>query len=186
VIGEHTATHSLSVNFRMGGNRDHFPPVIEVKADKLLLDSDEKGEISVHFHLWVRDKTLVSKKIANENREEISTEKHPVELGLLGYGRQLEEGRIRNWKLAISTVDSIGRMGKQVKAFEGKDLPPRLIHWDGRDNFGQPLAQAIYAFQLSAEDLAGNRSVTVGQLLDLVGSEWPSDETREPALESGP
>jgi hypothetical protein len=179
VIGEHTATHSLSVNFRMGGNRDHFPPLVEVKADKLVLNSNEAGDVSVNFRLMVRDKTLVSRKIANENREEQGGEKHPVELGLLGYGRQLEEGRIRNWKLLISTVDTQGKIGKQAKVFVGKDLPPRLIHWDGRDDFGQTMTPGIYAFQLSAEDLASNRSVTVWQLLDLTGSKEPGSEVED-------
>jgi hypothetical protein len=84
-----------------------------------------------------------------------------------GYGQKFEEGRIRDWKLVVHKVEPGGRTGPMVRGFEGKELPPRIIRWDGRNDAGEALPPGMYAFRFSARDLSSNESVTAWQLLDL-------------------
>jgi hypothetical protein len=84
---------------------------------------------------------------------------------------------LQAWNLVICAAGMSGTERRTVKNFAGRDLPPRLIRWDGRDDGGASLAPGFYAFRLSAEDKAGNRAETAWQLLELGAVESGAGKT---------
>jgi hypothetical protein len=84
-----------------------------------------------------------------------------------GDGESGGRGELKVWTLSICEAGPSGMDRRPVRKFEGKDLPPRVIRWDGRNDRGKPLAPGFYAFRLSAEDKAGNKAATAWQLIEL-------------------
>lgn len=84
---------------------------------------------------------------------------------------QLSTGApIKDWTLAVHAVGTRGQTGERVKVFEGKDLPPRLIRWEGRDEAGVATPPGLYAFRFSARNVQGRESTTTWQLLERLGA----------------
>jgi hypothetical protein len=67
-------------------------------------------------------------------------------------------------------------VGAEVKAYQGKDLPPRVIRWQAEDEAGRSLPPGFYAFRLSARDPEGNSGATAWQLVEI----------RAPKSDAGP
>jgi hypothetical protein len=81
-------------------------------------------------------------------------------VGLLGLYFKLAvedpDGQPATWELQIIRTDSTGTLGPSVRRYQGKELPPRLIRWEGRDAEDQPLSAGLYAYRFSATDKAGH------------------------------
>jgi hypothetical protein len=176
--GEAAASHSISINFRLGSKLDPLPPVVDVRADRTLLQggeadpadmgTDAAGADRVHFRLSASDKTYVPGHLDGEGGRESG--RGGVWAGRkasLDESRAMAEGRIREWTLVIRAVGANGVAGAEVKTFHGKDLPPRVIRWQPVDAENGPLPPGFYAFRFDAVDLAGNKGVTSWQLLEI-------------------
>ncbi|MDQ3001636.1 MAG: hypothetical protein M3Y08_10290, partial [Fibrobacterota bacterium] len=147
--GEGVASHSISINFRLGSKLDPLPPEVEVRVDKVVITESNRAISDwVHFRLSASDKTYIPGHLDGE-------------------GSALAEGRIREWTLVIHAVGVNGVAGDEVKTFHGKDLPPRVIRWEPVDAKNGPLPAGFYAYRLDAVDLAGNKGITVWQLLEI-------------------
>ncbi len=164
--GETQASHSISMNFRLGGRLDPLPPTVEIVADKVLL-APEDSVAQVHFHLSARDMTYVPGRGEGDIEEGVHTGIWAGRKASLDAGRSLVEGRIRDWSLMIHSIGTGGLAGPEVKAYRGRDLPPRVIRWDAVDAGGKRLPPGFYAFRLEAVDLAGNSAATGWQLLQI-------------------
>jgi hypothetical protein len=170
--GETGASHSISINVRMGGKSDPFPPSLEVQADKALAEPAEPdAPAAVFFHLTASDKTYAGARVEGD------PEKKPAPHGPWSSlkpeheeSRPVSAGRIQSWTLSIRTVGGDGVAGPEVKTYQGKDLPPRVIRWDAVDAAGNRLPPGFYSFRLDATDAAGNRSSTAWQLLEIGAS----------------
>lgn len=134
--------HSLSLALHWGGRADRTPPEVSVRADRVLMNAaDTGGADRVHFRIAAGD-GVANKKPAGP-------------------------GRVQTWSLVICATQLDGRAGKTVRSFQGQDLPPRLIRWEGLDEAGQPLAPGYYAFRFSARDKAGNLGETAWQWVEI-------------------
>jgi hypothetical protein len=171
--GEAGASHSLSINFRLGSRLDPLPPSVEVRADRALAaPQGDSLPALVHFRLSASDKTYVPGRIDNDADKEDG--ESPVWAGRkpsLEEGRTLSEGRIKEWTLIIKAVGTDGVGGAEVKTFHGQDLPPRVIRWDAVDAAGKRLPPGFYSFRLDALDMAGNQGRTAWQLLEISPSQ---------------
>lgn len=167
--GELLASHSISVNFRLGGRMDPLPPTVEVTADQVRVAPNDSTPVpSVHFHLMARDMTYVPGRGFGEGTEEPGSSKMWAgRKTSLDENRSLAEGRIKSWALILRAVDGGGLAGAEVKAYRGRDLPPRVIRWDAIDAAGRPLPAGFYAFRLEAVDLADNAAATAWQVLEI-------------------
>ena len=56
-----------------------------------------------------------------------------------------------------------------MKVFEGKDMPPRLIRWEGKDEAGKETLPGLYAFRFSARNLQDREASTTWQLMERLG-----------------
>jgi hypothetical protein len=162
--GESEASHSLSLNFRMGGRLDPLPPTVEVTADRISLFLNDTA--GVHFHLLASDLTYVHGK-AEGPEPENHAPGSPASPAAQDAGRSLAPGRIRAWTLSICGVGETGLAGPALKVYRGKDLPPRVILWPAEDRAGRKLPAGFYAFRLEAEDAAGNSASTAWQVLRI-------------------
>jgi hypothetical protein len=168
--GEAVPSHSISLNFRLGSRLDPIPPSVDVRVDKVMLAEDSAGPSMVHFHLIASDKTFVRGQVeAGAHEAAGETEGWAGRKASLDEGRTMADGRIVEWSLVIHAVGPEGLAGTEVKAFRGKDLPPRVIRWDAIDAAGNRLAPGFYAFRMDAVDLEGNRAATAWQLLEIAG-----------------
>ena len=167
--GEADASHSLSLNFRLGGKLDPLPPTVEVHADKTLAaPEDPESPARIYFRLSASDKTYVPSRLGDDDAEEPKpSARWAGHKASLDAGRTLSEGRIKEWTLAIRAAGADGLAGPEVKTFRGRDLPPRMIQWEAVDEKGGRLPPGFYCFRLDASDAAGNRSVTAWQLLEI-------------------
>lgn len=166
VFGEFSPSHSLSINIRWGAERDRFPPQVEIQADKLIVSQDSSGDRPVFFRLMAKDKTMVSE--VGDGAATVGGGTPDSEGGLRNFGHKVMAGRISDWKLEVAAVETGGQIGAQVKLFQGRDLPPKMIRWDGVDGNGKLLSPGLYAFRLCAKDMVGNEGVTVWQMLELL------------------
>lgn len=158
LTGESGPAHSLSLGFRLGEARDRRPPWVEVEAVR------PPGRVEgreFYFRLRAGDAPGPKPGAAVPDPG---------------------DGRIRAWALTVNAVDGNGALGKTVRGFRGKDLPPRAIRWDGSDSRGRPLSSGFYAYRFRAEDASGNSAVTVWRMLrlDRTGAAAPggADSTR--------
>jgi hypothetical protein len=157
------ASHSVSLNFQVAGRRDRTPPQVSVRADRLLLmPSGPQGAGLIHFRLWAADGREMSPSLEGPGLGD------DPEAGL-----SQERGQLRDWELEIRATGPQGSVGEPVKTYQGRDLPPRLIRWEGRDESGRSLAQGLYAFRLAARDRVGNRGVTPWQLIEITSPYQP-------------
>jgi len=167
--GERETSHSLSLNFRMGGRLDPLPPSVEVTADKLsLVLGDSTGEL---FRLSAHDLTYVhgrSETLAADADDHWGG-RQPAR----DEGRSLAEGRIRAWSLSICGIGTDGLAGSLLRTFKGKELPPRIIRWDLDNDAGGKVPAGFYAYRLEAEDAAGNPAATAWQLVRIVAPPAP-------------
>ncbi|MDB5051255.1 MAG: hypothetical protein JWO30_4326 [Fibrobacteres bacterium] len=185
--GEELASHSISINFRLGSKLDPIPPKVEVRADPVRAESvrpdidsadtalavprDSSFPAQVDFRLTATDKTLVPGRSESEGGRNKGGAAHWAgRQASLDEGRTLSEGGIKEWTLIIRAVGADGVAGPEVKTFHGRDLPPRVIRWDAVDASGGRLPVGFYSFRLDAMDLAGNRGVTAWQLLEIGAS----------------
>jgi hypothetical protein len=196
--GEAGPSHSFSFNFRLGKRRDPLPPMVEVNVDRVRLSAAAPGDTGqVHFRLSATDKAFDSKgskeskgsngsKASNGSegakpalapgRSPAGARDRPEGPGPRAGGRKASleenlsvgEGRILDWNLVVRALAPDGLAGPEVKSFQGRDLPPRVIRWDATDALGRPLSPGFYAFRLEASDLAKNRAETAWQLLEVV------------------
>jgi len=56
----------------------------------------------------------------------------------------------RDWNLQILSASN-----QVVRSFGGKGVPPAHVMWDGKDEFGMPLADGIYRYHLVVTDAEG-------------------------------
>jgi hypothetical protein len=160
--GEGGISHSVSVNFRMGGRLDPLPPAVEVTADRASLPAGDSA--GVHFHLLATDQTYVHGKSENPEGEGGGWAGRQAPLDA---GRSLAPGRIRAWTLSIRGTGADGLAGPLVREYRGKDLPPRVIFWQADDAAGRKLPAGFYAFRMEAEDAEGNSTASAWQLIRL-------------------
>ncbi|MBN1621996.1 MAG: OmpA family protein [Endomicrobiales bacterium] len=67
------------------------------------------------------------------------------------------------WKLSI-----INDTGKQIKAIEGKsDNPKDIIKWNGKDDEENNVADGIFNYLIEAEDVAGNKTKTTPESIQV-------------------
>jgi hypothetical protein len=167
--GERGASHSLSLNYRMGGRLDPLPPTVEVTADKpSLFLGDSTGEL---FRLSARDLTYVLGR--SESLPADADGRWGGRQPALDEGRSLAEGRIRAWSLSICGTGTDGLAGPILKTFKGKELPPRIIRWDLDTDSGSKLPAGFYAYRLEAEDASGNAAATAWQLVRIEAPQAP-------------
>lgn len=159
-------SHAFSLNLALGTRSDRQPPWLSVRADRVYLGSEIPGRERVHFRLQAADRA--GSGSGADGGDEFAPD------GVLagaapanGDAPADHGGELREWDLAIYSTAPDGRKDRPVKTFRGKDLPPRLIRWDGRDDGGRTLAPGYYAFRLAAEDKAGNRAETPWQLVEV-------------------
>ena len=62
------------------------------------------------------------------------------------------------WLLTIKDKD-----GAAVRTMRGKGAPPAAAKWDGRGDFEEDVPDGAYTFELTVDDLAGNRVTTAPQ-----------------------
>ncbi len=62
------------------------------------------------------------------------------------------------WLLTIKDKD-----GAAVRTMRGKGSPPAAARWDGRGDFEEDVPDGTYTFDLTVDDLAGNRVTTASQ-----------------------
>jgi hypothetical protein len=160
--GEGGSSHSVSLNFRMGGRLDPLPPKVEATADRVSLPAGDSA--GVHFHLLASDLTYVHGKAENPEGE---SQGWAGRQAALDAGRSLAPGRIRAWTLSICRTEADGLAGPTVRVYQGRDLPPRVILWQADDATGRKLPAGFYAFRMEAEDAAGNAATTAWQLIRL-------------------
>lgn len=158
-------THSVSFRVALGARADRRPPWVSVAADRVYLRGEAPGSDRVHFRLNAADRTTAGlgpgEELAGPGAKGWGEAKAP------GEGESGGRGEIKAWTLSICEAGPSGSGRRPVRTFEGRDLPPRLIRWEGRDDRGEPLAPGFYAFRLSAEDKAGNKAATAWQLIEL-------------------
>lgn len=165
--GEAGASHSISLGLRFGGRADPIPPVVEVHADKALVESaDADRPVEIFFSLSARDEAYASGRPAGDGEEPEAAQGSNGRLIAADAGSRRTQGRVRDWNLVIRAVGPDGLAGPEVKRFQGKDLPPRMIRWDGRTDRGARIPPGFYSFRLEAVDAAGNRGGTGWQLLE--------------------
>ncbi|MDB5104041.1 MAG: hypothetical protein JWP91_1730 [Fibrobacteres bacterium] len=169
--GEAAASHSISLNFRLGGKLDPIPPMVEVVADSVLVRPADGEGPRVHFRLSASDKTY-----SHGHSEEDGSPDEPLPSSKGGWADRkaavqenhlLSSGRIQEWSLVICAVGADGLAGTEMKAYRGKDLPPRVIRWDADDAAGRRVPAGFYAFRLEALDMAGNKGGTAWQILEI-------------------
>jgi hypothetical protein len=160
--GEGGVSHSVSVNFRMGGRLDPLPPTVEVTADRASLAAGDPA--GVHFHLLASDLTYVHGKAETPEGE---SQEWAGRQAPLDAGRSLAPGRIRTWTLSIRSTRPDGLAGPVAREYQGRDLPPRVIYWQVDDAAGRKLPAGFYAFRMEAEDAAGNATASAWQLIRL-------------------
>lgn len=56
----------------------------------------------------------------------------------------------RDWKLEILSTSN-----QVVRSFGGKGVPPAHVMWDGKDEFGMPLADGVYRYHMVVTDAEG-------------------------------
>jgi hypothetical protein len=178
--GEAGPSHSFSFNFRLGKRRDPLPPVVEVNVDRVRLLAAASGDTGqVHFRLSATDKAYGSKPAEASQDAPAGAiagakDRHDGPGMWAGRKASLEEnlsvgeGRILDWNLVVRALAPDGLSGPEVKSFQGRDLPPRVIRWDATDASGRPLSPGFYAFRLEASDLAKNRAETAWQMLEVL------------------
>lgn len=185
--GEGETSHSLSLNFRMGGRLDPLPPSVETTADKASLAwGDSAGEL---FRLSARDLAYVRGR--PEAPEAGADGRWAGRRPSLDEDRSLAEGSIRAWTLSIRRVGGNGLAGPLVRTFNGKELPPRIIRWDLEDDSGGKVPAGFYAYRLEAEDAAGNVAATAWQLVRIEGGppggpSVPAPDTSSNGIPSSP
>jgi hypothetical protein len=199
--GEAGPSHSFSFNFRLGKRRDPLPPVVEVKVDRVrLIAGSPMDSAQAHFRLSATDKAygpIGSKESKGSKGSKESQaagaeaqagkNRHDGPGMWAGRKASLEEnlsvgeGRILDWNLVVRALAPDGLAGPEVKSFQGKDLPPRVIRWDATDASGKPLAPGFYAFRLEASDLAKNRAETAWQMLEVEAPEAPPAQPAVPS-----
>lgn len=176
--GEALASHSISLNLRLGGRMDPLPPAVEVSADKVrLAPADSATDVpAIHFHLSARDMTYVPGRGHGEEADEPAGSKlWAGRRASLDENRSLAEGRIKSWALIVRAVGEGGLAGKEIKSYRGRDLPPRVIRWEAVDESGRPLPAGFYAFRLEAADLADNEAATSWQVLEIAAPSVPAE-----------
>lgn len=183
--GADAPTHAFSLNVALGTRADRQPPWLAVRADRVYLGSAASGPGAprVHFRLKAADR-VTGGSHAEGGDEFAPGENGPGEAGAAGgadYAPAGGRGELREWDLAIFATARDGRKERAVRTFRGKDLPPRLIRWDGRDDGGRTLPPGFYAFRLAAKDKAGNRAETPWQLVEV--GLIPETEAGAPARE---
>ncbi len=171
-----TPTHAISINFRMGTKTDIYPPLVAVNVDPLVLQIDSnasmpkgqsqsnlKSELPhVFFRLTASDRTINILRVDQKIADAKSAEQDISQDGMI-------DGKVKSWSLIICPMGEGGKKGKSLKVFSGKDLPPKIIRWDAVDANEKVLPAGFYAFQLKAEDFAGNAAASTWQLLELKG-----------------
>ncbi|MBI4061572.1 MAG: Ig-like domain repeat protein, partial [Elusimicrobia bacterium] len=66
------------------------------------------------------------------------------------------------WLLTIKDKD-----GAAVRTMRGKGQPPAASRWDGRGDFEEDVPDGTYAYELTVDDLAGNRVTTAPQPITI-------------------
>ena len=66
------------------------------------------------------------------------------------------------WLLTIKDKE-----GAPVRNIRAKGAPPGAIRWDGRGDFEEDVPDGAYTYELSIDDLAGNRTVTPPQKVTI-------------------
>lgn len=160
-------SHAFSLKLEFDGRADKLAPRVAVIADKAtVVPGGDAGAGWVHFRVSAEDRDAETPQA--ERPERLPFKRGEAEVNAIG--------RLREWTLAICAVDSGGRARDTVRLFQGRDLPPRLIRWDGRGDSGAALPRGYYAYRLSAEDAAGNRGVTAWQLVQVAEAHAPAPD----------
>lgn len=160
-------THSFSLNMSVGTRADRQPPWVAVRADRVYLGSELPGHDCVHFRLRAADRILVGSGSPEGDDLPLPGAVGMEESKAPGEADAGGRGQLSEWNLVIFATGKDGGKQEAVKTFQGKDLPPRLIRWDGRDDMGAVLRPGYYAFRLAAKDKAGNRAETAWQLVEV-------------------
>ncbi len=74
---------------------------------------------------------------------------------------------VRDWTLVLAASDEKGRPQETVHSFSGRELPPRSIRWDGKDDQNRDLPVGFYVYRLEASDERGRKSYTRWQMLEV-------------------
>ncbi len=169
LMGEYGPTHSLSVNLRLGRVRLTDRPSVWVRADRIRAPVDSNGAVAIFFRVSAREGGALSEPPSAAGAEAALNPLRYLDQDSLVMdpdpGRSM--GRIRAWNLTLHAIGADGKAGAEVRRFEGRDLPPRVIRWDGLDGAGRRQKPGFYSFSLWAEDVHGNSSRTSPQILEI-------------------
>lgn len=69
---------------------------------------------------------------------------------------------VHGWLLTLKDKE-----GAPARALRGRGAPPAAVRWDGRGDFEEDVPDGAYAFELTVDDLAGNRVVTPPQTITI-------------------
>lgn len=73
-----------------------------------------------------------------------------------------DPNNLYGWLLTLK--DKEGAPARHIK---GKGAPPPAVKWDGRGDFEEDVPDGVYSFDLTIDDLAGNRTVTSPQTVTI-------------------
>ena len=78
-----------------------------------------------------------------------------------------DKSNIKLWHLVICATNKDLTPKNVVKSFSGKNLPPKVLLWQGRGTDRERLPKGIYTYRLIVADMSKNISKTEWQLIEI-------------------
>lgn len=142
--------------------------VLQVGEYRETGESEISHAISFRFSLGARrDPARPNVEVRADPLLAIAADDESPDVYFSLYAQDRIDARIKEWKLEIRIARGDGTQGEVVRTFQGRDLPPRAIRWNGENQAGERLPPGIYAFRLNASYGPEIMSATAWQLLEI-------------------